>query len=222
MAGCAMIGQTMINVRASGARTRLSTFCAGFFLLILVVALGGVVAVIPMAALVAVMILVSVSTFDWHSIAPATLRRMPRGETAVMLATVAVTVATHNLALGVATGVVLRDAAVRPTRRAPGRGHERARSRRHDARLHRQRRAVLRLRPRAGRRLRLRRRPAARDRRPVAGACVGRFRRGRPGRDRDPLRRSRHDRRGARPERAQHAPARAALADPLPAAAGAH
>lgn len=106
MAGCAMIGQTMINVRASGARTRLSTFCAGLFLLILVVALGGVVAVIPMAALVAVMILVSVSTFDWRSIAPATLRRMPRGETAIMLATVAVTVATHNLALGVATGTV--------------------------------------------------------------------------------------------------------------------
>ena len=70
MAGCAMIGQTMINVRASGARTRLSTFAAGAFLLILVVGLGGVVAVIPMAALVAVMILVAVSTFDWHSIAP--------------------------------------------------------------------------------------------------------------------------------------------------------
>jgi SulP family sulfate permease len=96
MPGCAMIGQTMINVKASGARTRISTFCAGSFLLVLVLALSDVVAVIPMAALVAVMILVSYSTFDWHSIAPRTLRRMPRGETAVM----AVTVAGTLLALG--------------------------------------------------------------------------------------------------------------------------
>ncbi|MCW2955218.1 MAG: putative sulfate transporter, partial [Thermoleophilia bacterium] len=73
MAGCAMIGQTMINVKASGARTRLSTFAAGTLLLVLVVALGSVVAVIPMGALVAVMMLVAFSTFDWHSIAPATL-----------------------------------------------------------------------------------------------------------------------------------------------------
>ncbi|MCW2959694.1 MAG: sulfate transporter [Thermoleophilia bacterium] len=106
MAGCAMIGQTMINVKSSGARTRLSTFTAGLFLLILVVALGSIVAVIPMAALVAVMVLVSYSTFDWHSIAPRTLRRMPKGETAVMVATVATTVATHNLALGVGAGVL--------------------------------------------------------------------------------------------------------------------
>jgi len=106
MAGCAMIGQTMINVRVSGARTRISTFCAGLFLLILVVGLGSVVAVIPMAALVAVMILVSVSTFDWHSVAPSTLRRMPRGETVIMLVTVAGTVATENLAIGVAAGVL--------------------------------------------------------------------------------------------------------------------
>jgi SulP family sulfate permease len=106
MAGCAMIGQTMINVRASGARTRISTFCAGLFLLILVVGLGSVVAVIPMAALVAVMILVSVSTFDWHSIAPATLRRMPAGETVIMAVTVAGTVATSNLAIGVGLGVL--------------------------------------------------------------------------------------------------------------------
>ncbi|MBB4662205.1 SulP family inorganic anion transporter [Conexibacter arvalis] len=106
MPGCAMIGQTMINVRAGGARTRLSTFCAGLFLLILVVGLGDVVATIPMGALVAVMILVSISTFDWHSVAPATLRRLPRGETVVMLLTVAGTVATHNLAIGVALGVL--------------------------------------------------------------------------------------------------------------------
>jgi len=107
MGGCAMIGQTMINVKVSGARTRLSTFLAGAFLLVLVVGLGDVVAIIPMAALVAVMIMVSVGTFDWHSVRPSTLRRMPKSETAVMLATVAVTVATHNLAYGVIVGVVV-------------------------------------------------------------------------------------------------------------------
>jgi len=106
MGGCAMIGQTMINVKASGARTRISTFLAGVFLLILVVALGDVVAIIPMAALVAVMIMVAVATFDWHSIRPATLRRMPIGETIVMVATVAVVVVTHNLAIGVVVGVI--------------------------------------------------------------------------------------------------------------------
>ncbi|XVU30698.1 SulP family inorganic anion transporter [Actinoplanes sp. CA-054009] len=106
MGGCAMIGQTMINVKTSGARTRLSTFLAGLFLLILVVALGDVVALIPMAALVAVMIIVSVGTFDWHSIAPATLKRMPAGEIIVMLVTVAGTLATHNLAVGVVLGVL--------------------------------------------------------------------------------------------------------------------
>ncbi|MBJ2122235.1 SulP family inorganic anion transporter [Arthrobacter sp. MSA 4-2] len=107
MGGCAMIGQTMINVKVSGARTRISTFLAGVFLLILVVALGEMVALIPMAALVAVMIFVSVATFDWHSIRPATLRRMPRSETAVMVSTVAVVVATHNLAIGVGVGVLV-------------------------------------------------------------------------------------------------------------------
>jgi SulP family sulfate permease len=107
MGGCAMIGQTMINVKASGARTRISTFLAGVFLLVLVVVLGDVVSIIPMAALVAVMILVSVATFDWHSIRPATLRRLPKSETAVMVVTVAVTVWTHNLAIGVVVGVVM-------------------------------------------------------------------------------------------------------------------
>jgi len=106
MAGCAMIGQTMINVKASQARTRISTFASGAFLLVLVVGLGGIVAVIPMAALVAVMILVAVSTFDWHSIAPSTLKRMPAGETLIMVVTVAGTVATHNLAIGVGLGVL--------------------------------------------------------------------------------------------------------------------
>ncbi|PWR09023.1 sodium-independent anion transporter [Micromonospora acroterricola] len=106
MGGCAMIGQTMINVKASGARTRLSTFLSGVFLLILVVALGDVVAVIPMGALVAVMIIVAVGTFDWHSVAPATLKRMPLGETLVMVTTVGVVLATHNLAIGVIAGVL--------------------------------------------------------------------------------------------------------------------
>jgi SulP family sulfate permease len=106
MGGCAMIGQTMINVKSSGARTRISTFLSGVFLLILVVALGDVVALIPMAALVAVMIMVCVATFDWHSVRPATLKRMPLGETVVMVATVAVVVTTHNLAIGVLVGVV--------------------------------------------------------------------------------------------------------------------
>ncbi|WP_194410814.1 SulP family inorganic anion transporter [Microbacterium cremeum] len=106
MGGCAMIGQTMINVKASGARTRISTFLAGVFLLILVVVLGDIVAIIPMAALVAVMILVSVATFDWHSIRPSTLKRMPLSETVVMLITVAATVWTHNLAIGVTLGVL--------------------------------------------------------------------------------------------------------------------
>lgn len=105
MGGCAMIGQTMINVKASGARTRISTFMAGVFLLILMVVLGDVVAVIPMAALVAVMVMVSVGTFDWHSIRPATLRRMPKSETFVMVVTVVVVVATNNLAIGVIVGV---------------------------------------------------------------------------------------------------------------------
>ncbi|WP_293698023.1 SulP family inorganic anion transporter [uncultured Agrococcus sp.] len=105
MGGCAMIGQTMINVKVSGARTRISTFLAGVFLLILIVVLGELVAEIPMAALVAVMIMVSVGTFDWHSIRPSTLKRMPKSETTVMVVTVAVVVVTHNLAIGVIVGV---------------------------------------------------------------------------------------------------------------------
>ncbi|WP_028270268.1 SulP family inorganic anion transporter [Arthrobacter sp. UNC362MFTsu5.1] len=106
MGGCAVIGQTMINVKGSGARSRVSTFLAGVFLLVLVVTLGGIVGLIPMAALVAVMIFVSAITFDWHSIAPKTLKRMPKSETAVMLITVGTVVATHNLAIGVGVGVL--------------------------------------------------------------------------------------------------------------------
>lgn len=105
MGGCAMIGQTMINVKA-GARTRLSTFLAGAFLIILVVVFGPIVSRMPMAALVAVMVLVAVGTFDWHSITPATLKRMPTGEITVMVVTVAVVVATSNLAIGVVVGTI--------------------------------------------------------------------------------------------------------------------
>jgi SulP family sulfate permease len=107
MGGCAMIGQTMINVKTSGARTRISTFLAGAFLLVLVVGLGDVVARIPMAALVAVMIMVAVGTFDWHSVHPRTLQALPFSATAIMATTVLVTVLTRNLAYGVAAGVVV-------------------------------------------------------------------------------------------------------------------
>ncbi|MFE7617952.1 SulP family inorganic anion transporter [Streptomyces sp. NPDC057496] len=106
MGGCAMIGQTMINVKVSGARTRLSTFLAGSFLMVLCIVFGPVVSDIPMAALVAVMVMVSFATFDWHSIAPRTLRRLPAGEITVMVITVAFVVATHNLAIGVVVGSV--------------------------------------------------------------------------------------------------------------------
>ncbi|WP_028811149.1 SulP family inorganic anion transporter [Streptomyces flavidovirens] len=106
MGGCAVIGQTMINVKVSGARTRLSTFLAGAFLMVLCIVFGPVVSDIPMAALVAVMVMVSFATFDWHSIAPKTLQRMPAGEIAVMAITVICVVATGNLAIGVVVGCV--------------------------------------------------------------------------------------------------------------------
>ncbi len=104
MAGCAMIGQSMINVK-SGGRTRLSTFIAGAVLLILVVFLGDLVARIPMAALVAIMIMVSVGTFSWSSI--TSLREHPASSSIVMVATVVFVVFTHNLAIGVLVGVLL-------------------------------------------------------------------------------------------------------------------
>ncbi|MEU1313045.1 SulP family inorganic anion transporter [Streptomyces cinnamoneus] len=106
MGGCAVVGQTMMNVKVSGARTRLSTFLAGVFLLMLCIAFGPVVSEIPMAALVAVMVMVSVATFDWHSVTLGTLKRMPAGEIAVMVVTVACVVATHNLAIGVVVGSI--------------------------------------------------------------------------------------------------------------------
>ncbi|MEO0406365.1 MAG: SulP family inorganic anion transporter [Cyanobacteria bacterium P01_A01_bin.135] len=104
MAGCAMIGQSVINVR-SGGRTRLSTLSAGIFLLACILLLRDWVAEIPMAALVAVMIMVSISTFNWASL--RNIRMVPKSETAVMLATVATTLLTHNLAIGVIIGVAL-------------------------------------------------------------------------------------------------------------------
>jgi len=104
MAGCAMIGQSIINVK-SGGRGRLSTLCAGLFLLILVVFLSDWLKFIPMAALVAVMIMVSIGTFAWGSIKD--LKSHPLSTSIVMLSTVVVVVATHNLAMGVAVGVLL-------------------------------------------------------------------------------------------------------------------
>jgi SulP family sulfate permease len=105
MAGCAMIGQSMINLK-SGGRTRLSTLAAGVFLLVMVVAFGPLVSAIPMAALIAVMIVVAVGTFDWSSVKPSNLRNTPRSETTVMVLTVAIVVITHNLAIGVLAGVL--------------------------------------------------------------------------------------------------------------------
>ena len=104
MAGCAMIGQSVINVK-SGGRGRLSTLSAGIFLMLMIVFASDWVAQIPMAALVAVMIMVSIGTFNWSSI--RNLKDHPRSSSVVMLATVATTVATHDLAKGVLVGVLL-------------------------------------------------------------------------------------------------------------------
>ena len=104
MAGCAMIGQSVINVK-SGGRQRLSTFTAGVLLLIMVVFLDEWVARIPMAALVAVMIMVSIGTFSWSSV--SNLRKHPKSSSIVMVATVIVVVMTHDLAQGVLVGVLL-------------------------------------------------------------------------------------------------------------------
>lgn len=104
MAGCAMIGQSIINVK-SGGRTRLSTLLAGIILLVMVVFLDSWVGLIPMAALVAIMIMVSIGTFSWSSVRD--LKTNPKSSSVVMIATVAVVVATHNLAYGVLVGVLL-------------------------------------------------------------------------------------------------------------------
>jgi SulP family sulfate permease len=107
IAGCAMIGQTLLNVKTGGARTRISTTVAGVFLLALVTGLSSVMGQIPMVALAAVMMLVAITTVDWHSVKPSTLRRMPVPETIVMGVTIAEVVITSNLAYGVIIGVVL-------------------------------------------------------------------------------------------------------------------
>lgn len=104
MAGCAMIGQSVINVK-SGGRGRLSALVAGIFLMFLIVVLGDIVVRIPMAALAGVMIMVSISTFDWNSI--KTLNLLPKSDAAVMIVTVLTVVLTHNLAIGVFTGILL-------------------------------------------------------------------------------------------------------------------
>ncbi len=106
IAGCAMIGQTVVNVKIGRARTRVSTVAAALALLLLVTGLSSLMAQIPMVALAAVMMIVAIKTVNWHSVQPATLKRMPIPETIVMAITVAVTVATGNLAIGVAVGVV--------------------------------------------------------------------------------------------------------------------
>jgi SulP family sulfate permease len=104
MAGCAMIGQSIINV-GSGGRTRLSTLSAGIFLLSFLLLLGDFVSIIPMAALVAVMIMVALNTFDWSSIKGMAVQ--PQSETIIMLATMFTVILTHNLAYGVFVGVML-------------------------------------------------------------------------------------------------------------------
>ncbi|WP_049051716.1 SulP family inorganic anion transporter [Klebsiella aerogenes] len=106
IAGCAMIGQTIVNVEMGKARSRLSTIVAGMVLLLLVTVLSQVMAKIPMAVLAGVMVIVAVKTFSWQSIRPTALARNPWPETVVMAATVVVTVTTSNLAIGVLTGLI--------------------------------------------------------------------------------------------------------------------
>lgn len=106
IAGCAMIGQTIVNVEMGKGRSRVSTAAAGLVLLLLVTALSEVMAKIPMSVLAGIMVMVAVKTVSWHSIQPATLRQLPVTETLVMLMTVAATVSTGNLALGVVAGVM--------------------------------------------------------------------------------------------------------------------
>ncbi len=106
IAGCAMIGQTIVNVEMGKGRSRVSTVAAGLVLLLLVTGLSEVMAEIPMSVLAGIMAIVAVKTFSWHSIQPTTLRKLPVTETLVMLVTVAATVSTGNLAIGVVAGVM--------------------------------------------------------------------------------------------------------------------
>src|SRR5699024_3788473 len=104
MAGCAMIGQSVINVK-SGGRACLSTFVAGSFLMFLIIVLGDLVLQIPMPVLVVIMIMVAICTFDWSSFTYVVMA--PRGDAVVMLATVGIVVATNDLSKGVIAGVIL-------------------------------------------------------------------------------------------------------------------
>lgn len=106
IAGCAMIGQTVVNVELGKARSRFSTIAAALVLLLLVTGLSAIMAKIPMVVLAGIMMIVAVKTLNWHSLAPATLKRMPLSETLVMVTTVIATVWTSNLAVGVAGGVI--------------------------------------------------------------------------------------------------------------------
>jgi len=107
IAGCAMIGQTIVNVEMGKGRSRVSTLAAGLVLLVLVTALSEVMAKIPMAVLAGIMAIVAFKTFNWHSIQPTTVKGAPIAETLVMLVTVAATVYTGNLAIGVVGGIVI-------------------------------------------------------------------------------------------------------------------
>src|SRR5699024_8924841 len=104
MAGCAMIGQSVINVK-SGGRGRLSTFVAGAFLMFLIIVLGDLVIQIPMPVLVGIMIMVSIGTFDWKSF--SYIKNAPKTDVTVMLVTVSIVVATNDLSKGVIAGVIL-------------------------------------------------------------------------------------------------------------------
>ncbi|MEG2992227.1 MAG: SulP family inorganic anion transporter, partial [Citrobacter sp.] len=106
IAGCAMIGQTIVNVEMGKGRSRVSTFAAGLVLLLLVTALSDVMAKIPMSVLAGIMVIVAMKTFSWHSIQPTALKQAPVTETLVMFVTVAATVSTGNLAIGVVAGVL--------------------------------------------------------------------------------------------------------------------
>ncbi len=106
IAGCAMIGQTIVNVEMGKGRSRVSTIVAGLVLLLLVTALSEVMAEIPMVVLAGIMTIVACKTFSWHSLYPATLQRAPIAETVVMIVTVAATISTGNLAIGVLAGMI--------------------------------------------------------------------------------------------------------------------
>lgn len=107
IAGCAMIGQTIVNVEMGKGRGRISTLAAALVLLLLVTALSEVMAMIPMSVLAGIMVIVAFKTFSWQSLQPATLKRTPWPETLVMIVTVAATVSTGNLAIGVLAGIVM-------------------------------------------------------------------------------------------------------------------